>query len=138
MPRYWLLKTEPSTYSFRDLERERRTTWDGVANPVALKNIAAMQPGDMALIYHTGAEKAAVGIARIVSAPYPDPRADDSKLLVVDLVPVQRLQRPVTLSQIKADRTFAQHPLVRQGRLSVVPLTQTEWDRILSLATGKA
>ncbi|HWP02079.1 MAG TPA: EVE domain-containing protein [Gemmatimonadaceae bacterium] len=137
MPRYWLLKTEPSTYSFADLEREGRTTWDGVTNPLALKNIAAMQPGDTALIYHTGSEKAAVGIARIVSAPYPDPEGHDPKLLVVDLVPVQRLQHPVTLLQIKADRTFAQHPLVRQGRLSVVPLTQVEWDRIQKLASSK-
>jgi predicted RNA-binding protein with PUA-like domain len=96
-----------------------------------------MRPGDLALIYHTGQEKAAVGIARLDSEPYPDPKAQSPKLLVVDLVPLRRLERPVLLLQIKNDPAFAQHPLVRQGRLSVVPLTRTQWDKVLALAAAK-
>src|SRR5687767_1852585 len=122
MPNHWLLKTEPSTYSWADLEREKNAVWDGVKNPVALKNLAAMRPGDDALIYHTGDEKAIVGLARVTKAAYPDPKANDPKLLVVELAPVRPLS-PVTLSAIKGDSAFRDSPLVRQGRLSVVPLT---------------
>lgn len=129
MPNHWLLKTEPSTYSWDDLEREKTAVWDGVTNPVALKNIAAMKPGDDALIYHTGDEKAVIGLARVTKAAYPDPKAKDPKLLVVEITPVRRVARPVTLQEIKADPQFGDSPLVRQGRLSVVPLTDAQFER---------
>jgi predicted RNA-binding protein with PUA-like domain len=129
MPNHWLLKTEPSTYSWNDLEREKTAVWDGVSNPVALKNIGAMKPGDDALIYHTGDEKAIVGLARVTKAAYPDPKAKDPKLLVVEITPVRRLAQPVTLAEIKADPLFRDSPLVRQGRLSVVPLTDAQFAR---------
>ncbi len=130
MPNHWLLKTEPSTYSWDDLERERTAVWDGVSNPVALKNLAAMKPDDDVLIYHTGGEKAVVGLARVTKAAYPDPKANDPRMLVVEIVPVRRLSRPVTLSEIKADAAFRDSPLVRQGRLSVVPLTNEQFERL--------
>lgn len=129
----WLLKTEPDDYSYAELEREGRTVWDGVTNPAALKNLRAMKVGECAMIYHTGDERAATGVARVVRAAYPDPRAGDAKLVVVDVEPVQRLKRPVTLAEIKASRLFADSPLVRQGRLSVVPLTREQW---AALETG--
>ncbi len=123
----WLLKTEPSAYGYDDLEREGRAVWDGVTNPVALKNLRAMRAGDRAVVYHTGDEKAAVGIAEVTRAAYPDPKAKDPKLVVVDLKPVGRLKRPVTLAEMKRLAVFAGSPLVRQGRLSVVPLTAAQW-----------
>ncbi len=133
MPNYWLLKTEPSAYSYDRLERDGRAVWDGVKNPVALKNLRAMQPGDAALIYHTGDEKAACGVAEIVTAAYADPKAHDPKLVVVDLRPKGRLPRPVPLAEIKADPAFKDHPLVRVGRLSVVPLTAAQWAKLLKM-----
>jgi len=133
MPSYWLLKTEPSAYSYDRLERDGRAVWDGVKNPVALKNLRAMQPGDAVLIYHTGDEKAAVGVAEIVTAAYPDPKGKDPKLMVVDLKPRGRLPRPVPLADIKADPAFQDHPLVRVGRLSVVPLAAAQWKKLLAL-----
>ena len=123
----WLLKTEPTTYGYDDLEREGRTTWDGVSNPVALKNIRGMKEGDRAVIYHTGDERAAVGLAEVARAAYPDPKKGDPRLVVVDLVPRGRFRRPVTLAEIKALALFKDSPLVRQGRLSVVPLTPVQW-----------
>ena len=129
MPNHWLLKTEPSTYSWDDLVREKTAVWDGVTNPVALRNLAAMKPGDDALIYHTGDEKAVVGLARVTKAAYPDPKAKDPKLLVVELAPTKPLARPVTLAEIKADALFGDSPLVRQGRLSVVPISDAQFAR---------
>jgi predicted RNA-binding protein with PUA-like domain len=125
----WLLKTEPGTYGFDDLVREKRARWDGVANPVALRNLRAAAVGDAIVVYHTGDQKAAVGLAEVARAAYPDPEAVDGRLVVIDIVPVRRFQRPVTLAQIKAAREFAGSPLVKQGRLSVVPLTdaQARW-----------
>ncbi len=134
MLNYWIVKTEPSTYGYADLERDRRTVWDGVKNPLALKHLAAMRPGDDVLIYHTGGEKAVVGRAEVVSAAYPDPKKKDPKLLVVELVAKARLPRPVTLAEIKADKTFADLALVRMSRLSVVPATAAHWTRLLGLA----
>jgi predicted RNA-binding protein with PUA-like domain len=119
----WLLKTEPGTYSYDDLEREGRAVWDGVTNPVALKNLRAMKAGDRAFVYHTGDERAVVGRAEVVKTAYPDPRGDNDRLVVVDLKAAGRLARPVTLDEIKKLPVFADSPLVRQGRLSVVPLT---------------
>lgn len=130
MPNHWLLKTEPSTYSWDDLVREKTAVWDGVSNPVALRNLAAMKPGDDALIYHTGDAKAVVGLARVTKAAYPDPKATDAKLLVVELAPVRPVTRQVTLAEIKADALFRDSPLVRQGRLSVVPLTDDQFSRL--------
>ena len=117
---YWLLKTEPSTYSWADLQRDKKATWDGVTNAAALINIRRMSKGDLAFIYHTGDERAVVGIAEIVSNPYPDPKQDNEKLAVVDLKPKKPLPAPVTLEMIKADKAFAGWDLLRIGRLSVV------------------
>ena len=126
----WLLKTEPTDYSYDQLEQDGRTRWDGVRNPAALKNIRAMKPADRAFLYHTGKEKAVVGVVEIATAPYPDPEANDVKLVVVDIEPRARLGRPVTLGEIKALPAFEGSPLVRQGRLSVVPLTADQWRTI--------
>lgn len=130
----WLLKTEPDCYAWEDLVRDKRTVWDGVTNALALKHIRSMKKGDAALIYHTGDERAAVGIAEIISAPYPDPKQDEDKLVVVDLKPKRELPHPVTLSDIKADKSFAGWDLLRNGRLSVVPVPDTTWDRLMELA----
>lgn len=126
----WLLKTEPGEYSYGDLEREKRGRWDGVSNPVALRNLRAMKKGDRVLVYHTGGEKAVVGTAEVVAEAYPDPKAKNPRLVVVDLEPRERLARPVTLAEIKAMADFDESPLVRQGRLSVVPLTAAQWKAI--------
>ncbi len=126
----WLLKTEPSVYGYDDLEKAGRAVWDGVANPVALRNLRAMRAGDRVIVYHTGDDKAAVGLAEIVRAAYPDPKAKDERLVVVDLEARGRLARLVPLSEIKALPVFKDSPLVRQGRLSVVPLTADQWQAL--------
>ena len=123
----WLLKTEPGTYSYDDLEREGRAVWDGVSNPVALKNLRSMKEGDAVVVYHTGDERAAVGLAEVARAAYPDPKKGDPRLVVVDLLPRGPFKRPVTLDEIKSLALFKDSPLVRQGRLSVVPLTAAQW-----------
>lgn len=133
MPNYWILKTEPSSYSFDQLEREKTAVWDGVKNNLALKNIRQMTPGDRVLIYHTGNEKAVVGTAEVVSLPYPDPKKKDPKLVVVDLKATGRLSHPVPLATIKADKEFADLALVRMGRLSVAPATVAQWKRLMQL-----
>jgi predicted RNA-binding protein with PUA-like domain len=130
----WLLKTEPDCYAWDQLVKDKKTTWDGVANALALKHIRAMKKGDVALIYHTGDERAAVGVAEITSNPYPDPNEGDDKLVVVDLKPKKQLPNPVTLSDIKADPAFAGWDLLRIGRLSVVPVPDPMWNRIEELA----
>ena len=129
---HWILKTEPSSYSFDRLVAEKTAVWDGVTNPVALKNIRSMASGDQVCIYHTGDEKACVGLATVTSAPYPDPK--DAKLVVVELKAGRKLAKPVTLAAIKADQAFAEMALVRQGRLSVVPATEAQWRRLMELA----
>lgn len=131
MANYWLLKTEPSTYSYADLERDGKAVWDGVSNPVALRNLRGMAAGDRCFIYHTGDEKRIVGVAAVTKAAYPDPKASDPKLVVVDLKPVERVARPVTLAEIKADSRFADWQLVRQARLSVMPVSADRWKAIL-------
>ena len=130
----WLLKTEPDCYAWDDLVRDKRTVWDGVTNALALKHIRTMKKGDAALVYHTGDERAAVGVAEITSAPYPDPAQDEEKLAVVDLKPKRKLSQPVTLSDIKADPAFAGWDLLRIGRLSIVPVPDAMWDRLMELA----
>jgi predicted RNA-binding protein with PUA-like domain len=137
MPQHWILKTEPSDYSFADLQRDRRTRWSGVSNPVALKHLRSMAPGDEVMIYHTGDEKRIVGLARVAGAPYPDPDAGDERRTVVDVSAGEPLAKPVTLATIKADPAFAELALVRQGRLSVVPVPDQLWKRLLELG-GRA
>src|ERR1022692_3926355 len=117
----YLLKTEPSTYSYADLQREKTTTWDGVTNPVALKNLRGMKPGETLVIYHTGDEKSAVGTATVVSVD-----ANDPKNPQVRIKAGKPVSKPVTLAEIKSNKLFADSPLVRQGRLSVVPLTDAQ------------
>jgi predicted RNA-binding protein with PUA-like domain len=130
----WLLKTEPSAYSFADLQRDQRTVWDGVKNPMALKNLSQVKEGDRLFIYHTGDEKAVVGVATALSAAYPDPKQKNPKLLVVDLAPLAPLPRPVTLAAIKASPKFGGWELVRLPRLSVMPVSAEHWAEIERLA----
>ncbi len=129
----WLLKTEPKEYSYDDLEKAGRDVWDGVRNPTALAHLRCMRQGDRAFIYHTGSEKAVVGLAEVVSEPYPDPAAGGPRV-VVDVSPLGRLPRPVTLAEIKARPEFAGWELVRLPRLSVMPVSPERWQRILELA----
>ena len=136
MAQYWILKTEPTSYSYEQLERDRKTVWDGVKNPLALKHIRAMHQRDEVLIYHTGKEKALVGKATIVSEPYPDPAAADPKRVVVDVQAVSRLERSVPLAAVKAEKSLAALALVRMGRLSVVPVTPAQWKQLLRMAGG--
>lgn len=116
----FLVKTEPGDYSYADLARDGATTWSGVSNAAALIAIRAMRAGDEAFIYHTGAERAIVGLARITTDPYPDPDSDDPRRVVVDIKPQRAAPRPVTLAEIKADARFKDFALVRQSRLSVM------------------
>jgi predicted RNA-binding protein with PUA-like domain len=118
----FLLKTEPSTYSFADLQKDKQTQWDGVHNPVALRNMSTMKPGDRLVIYHTGDEKSAAGTATVVSVDNSDPKNP-----IMELKAGKAISKPVTLAEIKAHKMFADSPLVRQGRLSVVPLTATQY-----------
>ena len=131
---YWILKTDSDVYPFEQLERDRHTTWDGVSNAVALKHIRSMQPGDPLLIYHSGATKEIVGLARVTSPPYPDPKQDDPKLVVVDVEADRRLPRTVSLAAMKADPTFAELAVVRQPRLSVIPVPDAQWKKLLLMA----
>lgn len=131
---HWLLKTEPDCYSYADLQKDKKATWDGVANALALKHIRTMKKGDLALIYHTGDERQAIGIAEITKDPYPDPKESDPKLAVVDLQPVRLLKRPVHLDEFKADKAFQGWDLLRIGRLSVVPVPDAMWKRIEQLS----
>jgi len=121
----WLVKTEPGEFSFEDLRKKGTATWDGVANPVAVKNIRSMKVGDRVVVYHTGGEKAAVGLARVASAPRDDKK--NARLAVVDLEAGKPLPRPIPLKEIKSLPLFADSPLVRIGRLSVVPLTAAQY-----------
>jgi len=119
----YLLKTEPTVYSFADLQREQTTIWDGVTNPVALKNLRTMKPEERLIVYHTGDEKSAVGTASVVSVDPSDPKNPQVKLKVG-----MPLGKPVSLAEMKANKLFAESPLVRQGRLSVVPLTEQQYE----------
>ena len=134
---YWLFKEEPTHYSFADLERDGHAVWSGVTNAVALQNLRKTAKGDQVLYYHSGKEKAIVGVAEIVKAAYPDPAEKDEKLVVVDIKPVRRLARPVTLAEIKAEKTFAEWELVRISRLSVMPVSPAHWRRIEELSRSK-
>ncbi|MEE9229230.1 MAG: EVE domain-containing protein [Acidobacteriota bacterium] len=132
----WLFKTEPSDYSYQRLSREGRTAWDGVNNALALKHLRQVRRGDSILIYHTGNEKAVIGIARAVGDSYPDPRDRSGKQVIVDVEPDRELRRPVTLAELKARRDLADFDLVRLGRLSVMPVSRERWEIILGLSRG--
>jgi predicted RNA-binding protein with PUA-like domain len=137
MPNLWLLKTEPSTYSFAELERDGKAVWDGVTSNAALKNIRAMKKGDLALIYHSGNEKAIIGLAEVASDPYPDPKQNDPKLVVFDLRPKKRLPKLVPLAGIKKQRSLANFDLVRISRLSIMPVTEKQWEVLMKMAGEK-
>lgn len=122
MPSSYLLKTEPSEYSFEDLKRDEATVWDGVSNPAALKHLREMKPGAKLVIYETGDRKSAVGLATVVSVDVPDPKNPEVEVKAGKLI-----AKPITLAEIKSDKLFADSPLVRQGRLSVVPLTDAQY-----------
>lgn len=130
----WLLKTEPGTYSWEDLVRDKRTVWDGISNPLALKNMRSASRGDELLIYHTGNERRVLGIARIAKAAYADPKLKDARRLVIDVEAVKPLAEPVTLEQIKTDAAFAGWDLLRLSRLSFVPVPAPMRNRLLALA----
>jgi predicted RNA-binding protein with PUA-like domain len=134
----WLFKTEPSDVSFGDLRAKKSARWDGVRNPTALKHLRSVEKGDTVVIYHTGDEKSAVGLAQVVRAPYPDPALDDPKRVVVDLAADRPLPRPVPLSEFRTDPLLAQTDLVRISRLSVVPLTAAQLARVRKLAGAPA
>lgn len=133
----WLVKTEPEKYAWTDLVRDGRTFWDGVRNAQARNNLAAMRRGDRVLWYHSVDEKAVVGVAEVVREHYPDPTTDDPRWVVVDLAPVAGFARPVTLAEVKADPALRELPLVRQSRLSVMPLPPEAFDAIVTLGGGK-
>ena len=124
------MKEEPEHYSYDQLEKDRRTVWAGVKNPLAQKHLRTIRKGDRIFYYHTGKEKAVVAMAKAAGDAYPDPKDPAGKLYVVDVVADKKLERPVTLAEIKADRAFATFPLVRMSRLSVMPVTDAEWMRI--------
>ena len=130
---HWLVKSEPESYAWVNLVKDGRTTWDGVRNFQARNNLQQMQPGDLVLFYHSVSEKAVVGIAKVDKAAYPDPSADDPKWVAVDLVPFRDFKEPVTLEQIKKDKRLENIALLRQSRLSVMPLTGEEFDVLLAL-----
>jgi predicted RNA-binding protein with PUA-like domain len=130
----WLLKSDPDTYSFADLERDGQTRWDGVSNNLALKHLRSAHQGDQALIYHTGEERAVVGTAEITGDAYPDPKQKDPRLVVVDLKAGSRLARSVSLDELKRQTELKDFALVRMPRLSVMPVNDAQWKLIMKLA----
>ncbi len=132
----FLFKEEPTHYAYDDLVRDGKTSWTGVKNPLAQKHLRSVKKGDRIFYYHTGDEKAVVGIARAADDAYPDPKDAAGKLYAVDVVPVKKLARPVTLAEIKASAAYRDFPLVRISRLSVMPVSDREWDGIEKMAKG--
>ena len=130
----FLVKIEPSTYSFDDLLRDQRTTWDGVSNPLALIHLRSMKRGDSIVVYHSGKDKAVVGFAEVARGPYPDPKLEDSKRVVVDLVARDAAAAPVALAAFRADAVLKATDLVKNSRLSVMPLSPAQYARVLALA----
>jgi predicted RNA-binding protein with PUA-like domain len=126
----WLFKEEPTHYSYDDLVRDGKTSWTGVKNPVAQKHLRSVKKGDRVFFYHTGDERAVVGIAKAAADAYPDPADKSGKLYAVDVAPMRKLAKPVTLAAVKADKYFASFPLTRVPRLSVMPVSDDEWDRL--------
>jgi predicted RNA-binding protein with PUA-like domain len=133
---HWLVKSEPNSYSYDDLERDGRTVWDGVRNNAAALHLKAMAEGDEVLFYHSQEGLAVVGIAKVVRTAFPDPSDASGRFVAVELAPVRRLKRPVTLAEMKADPALSGLAMIRQGRLSVSPVTDAEWARILEMAGG--
>ena len=136
MVNYWLVKQEPSIYNYDSLEKEKKTVWDGVHNNLALKHLNSMKKGDHAFFYHTGDEKRVVGIIAITSQPYPNPKEDNKRYVVVDVKPVKPLKRHVTLEEIKKDPLFKNWELLRISRLSVMPVPKNIWDAIMKKSNG--
>ena len=132
----WLFKEEPDHYSYDELTRDRKTVWSGVRNPLAQKHLRSVRKGDQIFYYHTGKEKAVVGIARAVSDPYPDPDEPSGTRVAVEVAPVRKLPQPVSLATIKTTRSLADLPLVRLPRLSVMPVSDREWAEIEKLSAG--
>lgn len=130
----WLVKEEPENYSYDQFVADGKTVWSGVKNPVAQRNLRAMKKGDRVFFYHTGKEKAVIGSAKVSVPAYADPKDKTGKLVVVELVPDRKLDRPVTLAEIKAAGRFADSPLVRIPRLSVMPVTDEQWEAIEEMA----
>jgi predicted RNA-binding protein with PUA-like domain len=137
-PAYWLFKEEPDHYSYADLEREGKTLWDGVTNNLARLNLRKVGRGDRAFYYHTGKERAVVAEMEVTNDPMPDPHSDDPKAVVVEVRPVRRLLHPVGLERIKNDPHLADWDLVRLPRLSVMPVSEAQWRRVLELSQGEA
>ncbi len=134
MANRWLFKTEPGAYSFQQLQKDKHTVWDGIRNNLALKHLSRVKKGDWILVYHTGDEKAAVGIAQALRGSYPDPKKKDSKLHVVDIKPAKALSRPVSLAEMKANPKLAKFDLLRLPRLSVIPISEEQWKIIEGMA----
>lgn len=128
---YWLLKTEPNTYSIADLEKDKKTSWDGVRNFQARNNLKLMKKGDLALIYHSGDERAIVGLAEVLVEHYPDPRDDSEKFVAVDVLYKEKFSDPLSLKDIKADEALKDLPMLKQSRLSVCPVTKAQWSRLV-------
>lgn len=135
MANHWLFKEEPSSYSFEDLESDGATVWNGVRNNLAAKYLRQVEKGDEIFYYHTGNQRAAVGIMRAASDAYPDPDADEDRWVVVDVEPVRRLDRPVELGTLKKEEAFDGSDLVRIPRLSVAPIDERQWKRVLELSS---
>jgi predicted RNA-binding protein with PUA-like domain len=131
----WLFKEEPTHYSYDSLVKDKQTVWSGVKNPLAQKHLRSVKKGDRIFYYHTGDEKSVVGIARALGDAYADPQDKTGKQSVVDVAPVKKLAQPVTLASIKADAAFKTFPLVRISRLSVMPVSDDEWDAIMAKST---
>lgn len=138
MPAKWLLKSDPEHYSFSDLSRDGKTVWDGISNNLALIHLRKVRRGDLLMIYHTGGERAAVGLAEALSDPYPDPKQKDSRLVVIDLQAKGKLARPVTLDEIKKTSALENFDLRRMPRLSVMPVSDAHWEIIMGMAGRKS
>jgi predicted RNA-binding protein with PUA-like domain len=136
MKNYWLVKQEPTAYSWADFRKEGGTSWTGVRNYTARNNLRKMQPGDEVLFYHSGEDKAVVGIAKVKRAAYPDPTATEGDWSAVDLVPIRALARPVTLAEIKKTRSLQKLPLIRQSRLSVMPVPAPDFRTIVKMGSN--
>jgi len=134
---WFLVKSDPDTYAWADLVRDKKTPWDGVKSFEARNHLRAMEKGDLVLFYHSGDERSVVGIAKVVRTAYPDPTATDGDWSAVDIAPVKKLAQPVTLAQIKADAKLSDFALIKRGRLSVVPATRVQFDRVLQLGKTK-
>lgn len=131
---YWLVKSEPFKYSWEQFVKDKKTFWDGVRNYQARNNMQAMKKGDEVFFYHSNEGKEIVGIAKVVKEAYQDPTTDDERWVCVDLKPVKKLKNPVTLAQLKVEKKLQNLALVRQGRLSVSPVTEEEWNRIMEMS----